>query len=105
MPATADNRVLEGETQRLCPSQTLETLAEHMTNSHICWFLMFVFFGALYPQRGFALTPQIKASNIGTFVNKGWYGSIYESVVSDINKDLIFSDISKKHAHNFNVTD
>jgi len=32
MPATADNRVLEGKTQRLCPSQTLETLAEHMTN-------------------------------------------------------------------------
>jgi len=27
MPATADNRVLEGKTQRLCPSQTLETLA------------------------------------------------------------------------------
>jgi len=26
MPATADNKVLEGKTQRLCPSQTLETL-------------------------------------------------------------------------------
>ena len=28
----ADNRALEGKTQRLCPSQALETLVEHMTN-------------------------------------------------------------------------
>jgi len=27
LPATAQNKVLEGKTQRLCPSQTLETLA------------------------------------------------------------------------------
>ena len=28
LPATADNKGLEGKTQRLCPSQTLETLAK-----------------------------------------------------------------------------